>query len=96
LEQPTENRYLLQKNRKCWPEPTAKYVPVTIKMCNYKDHCNNHECKNPTDLKSTMNPYASKIMPKIGHPMTTKKKPTPKEIVPCTIRKRKNRTGEKT
>lgn len=33
-------------------------------------------------LKRTMNPYASKIMPKIGHPMTTKKKPRPKEIVP--------------
>jgi len=33
-------------------------------------------------LKSTMNPYASKIMPKIGHPMTTNKNPTPKEIVP--------------
>jgi len=33
-------------------------------------------------LKSTMNPYDSKIMPTIGHPMTTKKKPTPNEIVP--------------
>lgn len=42
--------------------------------------------KNPRDLKSTMNPYASKIMPIIGHPMITKKKPTPKEIVPCTVK----------
>lgn len=59
-----------------------------------KNYCNNIESKNPTNLKSTMNPYASKIMPKIGHPMTTKKKPTPNEIVPCRIKK--NRTSEKT
>jgi hypothetical protein len=55
------------------------------------DYCEIHESKNHTDLKSTINPYASKIMPKIGHPMTTKKKPTPNEIVPCTTKR-----GEKT
>jgi hypothetical protein len=32
-----------------------------------------------------MNPYASRIMPTIGHPMSTKKNPTPKEIDPCII-----------
>lgn len=37
----------------------------------------------PTNLKRTTKPYASNIMPKIGHPMITKKNPKPKEIVPC-------------
>jgi hypothetical protein len=47
----------------------------------------NHLDKYPTDLKSTMNPYASKIMPITGHPMTTKKKPAPNEMVPCITSK---------
>jgi hypothetical protein len=34
-----------------------------------------------------MKPYASKIMPITGHPMTTKKKPAPNEIVPCITSK---------
>ena len=38
-----------------------------------------------------MNPYDSKIMPKIGHPITTKKNPIPKEIVPCSIKKNRSR-----
>lgn len=33
-----------------------------------------------------MNPYASNIIPSIGHPMTTRKKPTPKDIVPYSQR----------
>lgn len=41
--------------------------------------------KHRTNLKSTTKPYASSIMPKISHPMRTTKKPTPKEIVPCSI-----------
>lgn len=41
--------------------------------------------KDSIYLKSTMKPYVSRIIPKIGHPITTKKKPTPKEIVPCTV-----------
>lgn len=40
-----------------------------------------------SDLKRTTNPYVSKIIPKMGHPMITKKKPTPKAIVPCHINK---------
>jgi hypothetical protein len=35
------------------------------------------------DLKSTMKPYASRIMPKKGHPIRTRKKPAPNEMVPC-------------
>lgn len=42
----------------------------------------------PTNLKRTTKPYASNIMPKIGHPMITKKNPKPKEIVPCTIKEK--------
>lgn len=42
-----------------------------------------------------MKPYASKIIPMIGHPMTTRKKPAPNEIVPCTIRKQKSMRGSK-
>lgn len=41
--------------------------------------------KKSPHLKSTMNPYASKIMPMIGHPTRTKKKPEPNENVPCPI-----------
>lgn len=43
------------------------------------------QSNNCTDLKSTTNPYASKSMPTIGHPMSTKKNPTPKEIDPCIV-----------
>lgn len=38
-----------------------------------------------------MNPYVSRIIPILGHPITTKKKPTPKEIVPCTKTKAKKK-----
>lgn len=39
------------------------------------------------DLKRTTKPYDSTIMPRMGHPIITKKKPTPNEIVPWTSRK---------
>lgn len=32
-----------------------------------------------------MNPYDSKIMPMTGHPISTKVKPDPNEIVPCQM-----------
>jgi hypothetical protein len=38
-----------------------------------------------SNLKSTTKPYASKSMPKKGHPMRTRKKPAPKEMVPCSL-----------
>jgi hypothetical protein len=40
---------------------------------------------NNTNLKSTMKPYDSTIMPRTGHPMRTRKKPNAKDIEPCTI-----------
>ena len=47
--------------------------------------------KKYANLKSTTNPYASKIIPIMGHPMITKKNPKPKDIVPC-IHKNQNKS----
>lgn len=41
------------------------------------------EAEEYTNLKRTMKPQDSKIMPNTGHPIKTRKKPNPNEIVPC-------------
>lgn len=51
-----------------------------VKQTSYTD---NHQQKDPTNLKRTTKPYDSNIIPIIGQPMITKKKPRPNEIVPC-------------
>jgi hypothetical protein len=43
--------------------------------------------KDEKNLKRTINPYDSKIMPVTGHPIRTRRKPIPNDMVPCQIKK---------
>lgn len=79
---------LCKKTESVGQKPLRKKIKIknqlqSIVWMNYRG---GPKKKDSIYLKSTMKPYVSRIIPKIGHPITTKKKPTPKEIVPCTVK----------
>ena len=68
-------------------------ITISIALYNLFRFCPNmkwqvlikRETTKKSNLKSTIKPYASKSMPKKGHPMRTRKKPAPNEMVPCSL-----------
>jgi hypothetical protein len=74
---------LCKKTASVGQKPLHEKYHQQLQLCIWIDYS---EMKDSINLKSMMNPYVSRIIPKIGHPITTKKKPAPNEIVPCTIK----------